>query len=471
MKKIVAFIFLTSVFFINFLPVKDTDFGWHYRCGNEFLTKGILCTTNRFSYFLSNYQAFNPSFLYDIGLAVVYNLGGFIAVSFFGALLLTLCAYLFLKLTRGGALWIKALFFYISLFLSQVVFNLGLRSQIVSYSFVLMTLLLLEKKQVFGLRTLFIIPFLFAVWVNTHIGFFTGVIIFMFYALGEIPNIIRTKNIKYAIFLLLTVLLSFLATGINPFGFKVYKEILNHAASPMNKMIAEWVEPTLSHMILLIVSYISMISISIIKKKLTLFEFLTLTLFFVLSIQARRNLPFFYTYLSILTINKANLEKANFLEKDVLIPIFVTVTLFFVLLQLPKTIKEGTSWNAYCYNNFSNYPCKTLLKFPDLDGNIFANYEWGGFLIWKKPKSKVFIDGRMPAWKDVNGENSYPIFLKVLQTQKGWNEKLIGLKTDYILISPNTFLDAKLRSNPEAYGWRIIHREEYAVLYKKADRL
>lgn len=463
-----TYLFLISVFLINFLPVKDTDFGWHYRCGNEFLTKGILCTSNRFSYFLSDYQAFNPSFLYDIGLGFIYNSTGFIGVSVFGALLMTLCAFLFIKLTRGS-LWISASFFYAVLFLSQVVFNLGLRSQIVSYLFILLTLQLLTAKQDHDLKVIFIIPLIIFVWVNTHIGFFMGVVIMGLYTLGELPKIVLKKKFTYGFSLLVMLVISFLITGLNPFGFKVYAEILNHAASPMNKMIAEWVEPPTGHMVILAMVYIGTVILLLLKRRLSFFELLTLSLFFGLSIEARRNLPFFYTYLSLLLINKINLKRVDFLGKDLLIPIFITIILFFAFIQIPVTIKQDTSWNAYCYNGFSNYPCRTLTKFPYFEGNIFANYEWGGFLIWQKPKSKVFIDGRMPAWKNKHGENSYPVFLKILQTQDGWNEKLKSLKTNYILISPNTFLDMKLKRNPETYGWREKHRDTYAVLYENAN--
>jgi hypothetical protein len=33
------------------------------------------------------------------------------------------------------------------------------------------------------------------------------------------------------------------------------------------------------------------------------------------------------------------------------------------------------------------------------EGRIFADYAWGGYLIWKAPQFKTFIDGRMPSWR------------------------------------------------------------------------
>lgn len=36
-------------------------------------------------------------------------------------------------------------------------------------------------------------------------------------------------------------------------------------------------------------------------------------------------------------------------------------------------------------------------------GNIFNFYDYGGYLVWKLPAYKVYIDGRMPVWRDENG--------------------------------------------------------------------
>lgn len=99
-------------------------------------------------------------------------------------------------------------------------------------------------------------------------------------------------------------------------------------------------------------------------------------------------------------------------------------------------------------------------------GNIFNTYEWGGYLIWKLPKMKVFVDGRMPAWKDDFGRYPYAVFLAILQTQPGWNEELRRNKTDYILISPGTFLDLLLQKESKTYGWQEIYRDKIAVLYQ-----
>lgn len=112
------------------------------------------------------------------------------------------------------------------------------------------------------------------------------------------------------------------------------------------------------------------------------------------------------------------------------------------------------------------YPCMALKQFPQLSGNVYANYEWGGFLIWQKPNVKVFVDGRMSAWKTGDGTYPYQTYLAIIQAQPGWNEKLQKLKTNYLLIGTGTFLDLLLQKEKNQYRWEEKYRDNTAVVYQ-----
>jgi len=451
-KRIIVILFLLSVFFLGFLPVKDTDFGWHYRCGNQFLTTGKLCLTNEFSYFLPNYKAYYSGHLYDITLAFIYNHGGFLAVTILGALVFTSSALIFLYLIRAELL-LRMFSFIVIFFLSFPIFNIGFRPQILSYYFLLMLLFMLSQN---SKKVFFVLPFLFFIWVNIHIGFFIGLIILIFYFFENKP----ISQLEYSI----TVVLSFIATLINPFGINVYKEILNHLSSPLNSMIAEWVEPTLPHIIFVLI-FTSIGILTLVRNKpLTLWKIFLLIFFSVLAIKARRNLPLFYTSFAFIFLGniKINLEKFY----TVSLPVLISILFFFIFVFVPETIHQDTIWSEYCTNGLTHYPCKALSKFSQLSGNVYAVYEWGGFLIWQKPNMKVFIDGRMPAWKDENGKSPYQVYLEIIQTKDGWNEKLRQWQTNYLLISPGTFLDLLLQKEAKKYQWEEEYRDTTAVIYK-----
>ncbi|MBI2641554.1 hypothetical protein HYW87_03065, partial [Candidatus Roizmanbacteria bacterium] len=130
MNKALTFLFLLSVFVTTFLPAKDTDFGWHYRCGEKFLREHAPCIKNELSYFLPEYQSFNTNFVYDAGIAFVYDRFGFLGLSVVGGMVMVLAAYLFLQLTNNA--WYSFLSFYSIYFLSSLIFSSGLRGQILT---------------------------------------------------------------------------------------------------------------------------------------------------------------------------------------------------------------------------------------------------------------------------------------------------------------------------------------------------
>ncbi len=70
-------------------------------------------------------------------------------------------------------------------------------------------------------------------------------------------------------------------------------------------------------------------------------------------------------------------------------------------------------------------------------GNIFNEYNWGGYLIWKLPEYKTFIDGRMPSWRDENGYSAFEEYLeaksdpgKLDELQKKYGIEILMLGKD-----------------------------------------
>jgi len=461
MKHITIVLFFLFVLFLSFSPAKDPDFGWHYRYGKTFIQNKIVVKNNSFSYFLPNYKSANPHLIYDVILAGIYDHFGFNGLSLLYSFLIGFCGLFFIYLL-SGPLWFKMVAFYATYFLGFTVFSLGIRTQILTYAFFLITLFILKQAKK-NYRYLSLLPFLFLFWVNTHIGFFVGLILFLFWIINspkkKMPTIV-------GIFLV-----SFLATLLNPFGIDVYKEILNHAFSPLGQMIAEWVAPSWQQTLIIIGSLIGIFLLEVKFKKMSLFHFLLVFFFAIISLRARRNLPFFYTVLfytaSLYLTGTINQSKRTAESLKEVLPILVgSFGIFLAIINVPKTIDFNSSWKNYCNRGAVGYPCRAIRNYPPLHGNVYATYEWGGFLIWQKPKIKVFVDGRMPAWKDKNGQSPYKVYLDILQTQPGWNEKLRKWKTDYLFISNGTFLDLLLQKKAKKYHWQEVYRDRRSVIYK-----
>lgn len=193
---------------------------------------------------------------------------------------------------------------------------------------------------------------------------------------------------------------------------------------------------------------------------------ITLVLFTILSFLGIRNLIFLSALIAIY-LGKY-LQDKKLLGDRYLIP-GMLICLVILSKNLSTTANFNSSWKNYCTGGQIPYPCEFISKYPNLKGNVFATYEWGGFLIWKMPDIKVFADGRTPAWLDKNGNSTYEIYLAILQTQPGWNEKLAETNTDYLLIGPGTFLDLTLNQNPKKFNWKELYRDNFTVLYAKTN--
>ncbi len=465
--SLLKILFIASIFVLALFSVKDTDFGWHYRCGLEFMQSGTVCSQNTFSYFLPGHPWAYSSLIYDVILAAAFDGWGFVGVSAVGAAVLALTMYVLHLAFRTGESAVKYLAVFIVMAMSWTVIELGFRSQLMSllfYSILLLMINRLKKQEV--LRKMQKLLYasctvvLFILWTNSHPGFFVGLLTLGFYAFIEL----RYKRF----FPLVLFIAAMLSTGLNSFGFRVYAEIWQHFNSPLGRMIAEWVRPDYWQMAV-IVALSSALAWSLLKHRPEdwLFAIMILSLTTYLALTARRNLPLFYmTAAYVLFEIKTFQDKlTGYLNRSVSFGIVLT-GLMIGLLMLPGNIRFNSDMGSYCRDGQSELPCLAVERLENEKANIYSLYEWGGYLIWKLPQSKVFVDGRMPAWKDTDGRSPYEVYLDIIQAKRGWQKTLDRHNTDLLLIKTGTFLDLELakKTHPE---WQQTYRDDVAVIYRR----
>jgi hypothetical protein len=197
--------------------------------------------------------------------------------------------------------------------------------------------------------------------------------------------------------------------------------------------------------------------------------------FLGISLNAKRNIPFFFLNASLIIFNSSWLKKwqkdLNFISFNrALIILILCGGLFF---QFPRTIQINRRWENYCQarKNFS-FPCQgvNFLKENNIKGNFYNAYERGGFLEWQLPQSKFFVDGHMPAWPTPSGKNPYTLYLEIIQAQTGWQKILEKYKINYLFIAQGIFLDIELKNNSLTHGWQEIFRDQKAVIYEKKEK-
>lgn len=456
---ILTVLFSTLIFLLFLLPHADPDFGWHYRCGHELIHLQKPCINNSFSYFLSDYKWAYPSFIYDALISITFDTGGFLALSLIGAAISSLIMYIIYKTMKGDPL-IRATLIAFSTYFAMSTISLGFRSQFITLLFLFLEIyLLLNKRFKF-------IPFLFLIWANSHAGFFLGPLVFGLYTAHQFYLwILKEKDIKELLNSAAYLLIGTIATLINPFGYNVYVEIYHHIKIPMSTIIAEWVPPSQGQILLMLTltsAYLFKHLSSNNYKKYNIFFVLLILLSVYLGITARRNLLVFYYVFALIT--SYELQIYNFSEKTKNSLTDLSIVLIFAAIL---SFGAPNIYSSFTYpKSKENFLENQLSFFKDKSGNIYNTYEWGGYLIWKLPNMKVFVDGRMPAWIGEDGKSPYTTWLEITQTQPGWEQILNKYKTDYLLIANGTFLDLLLRENPSKYNYEEIQRDNQGVIYE-----
>ena len=467
MPSPVKLVFFIALFVVFLLPPVDPDLGWQLRCGELFWQERSFCEDNQFSVLLGNYSWPNHAWGYQATIYPIFKFAGLQGLTIFNALLMT-AAFGFLFAAIRGRTLEKMLGILATIYFGWGVFSFGLRSQLIGFFFFNLTLYLLTKMKERP-KLAFLLPLVMLVWANTHGSVILGLILILFYLISYaiasqikhgLKNLITTP-------LLASSLLATAVTLINPFGFKIYEEAWRHFSGPidLSKLIAEWVPPQPHIQQIILISGAIVFAFVVYKslreqKYSALISSLLIPIFALWALKARRNVPFHFVIISYSLLNSLK-TKTSPLRNQLAALLAVGLLLYGLIVQLPKAIE---------YNNCQrDVPCEAVkfLKTQEEKGNIFNRYEWGGFLIWQLPEYKIFVDGRMPAWSHPSGKSPYTIYLETLQTRPGWEETLEKYNIDYILISPNTFMDLKLRPDPTSLGWQEVFRNKTSVVYKK----
>ncbi len=460
--------FVISIYFFK-API-DTDLGWHLRYGNYFLENGKILRENSLTYFMTNYKWANSYALYQIITAFLFKTGGLFLLTLSFSLVMILSFVIF-NLSYPKNLKINFLLFTTLLLISHNTFDLGYRAQIFSFLFVIIINFLIKRsKEKENIVYLSVIPFIFALWSNIHGAFPFGFII----AIYHLYDIILKKKNKQAIILATIMAISFFATLINPLGFEIYKEIARHFQNPLQKIIAEWTPPSLLIKLIIITSTAIIFTSSVRENKKSIFRSALLAILALSSLSSKRNVPFWaiFAVIEILENQKERTIKHETKKITQKIAFGTIILLLFLSVKnLPKNFYLIYDYKYYCNYGLLPYPCKAVefIKRNKIKGeNVFSSYEWGGFLEWKLPEYKFFVDGRMPAWDTPEKKSPYLIYLEIIQAQDGWEEKLNQYKKDWLLIPSNTFLDIHLVKNKNS-NWKEIYRDEISSIFVKND--
>ena len=139
------------------------------------------------------------------------------------------------------------------------------------------------------------------------------------------------------------------------------------------------------------------------------------------------------------TIPKADLPQATQLARRSL-QVLVVICLLIPVLSSVLT-KNSIHYPVHAISYLKANPCK---------GNLFNSYNFGGFLIWQLPNTKVYIDGRMPSWR-YEGKDYMATYNQVLTEKSVRDTEFSRFDIRCAVIENTSPLYSELRRE----GWNI----------------
>ena len=377
------------LFFLKSLFSLDPDFGWHLTSGQYILEHGIP-RHDIYSYTMPEFPWIHHEWLADVGNYLVYHyLGGYFTLSIVYAGMWTMAVWLLARSTKHRLLVLLA----VTLLLPFA----GIRAITWTALLSAVLIILCQSKRP---RVIYFVPAIMLLWANVHGSFVVGLLYLLWRLVAE-------RNKANA----LVLLGSILVTLVTPYGTGVYIEVLRTISDgSLHVNIAEWMPLQPSVGVGICAGIWAAVLILTAKtapwKRFLRFEAVLL----VMSFTSAR-----HTVLFLLFALPTILSGADALRMPIKTAaarrIAIGLTILLACTCMLFTIK---TFKGYSLDREATYPkaiTATLLAEP-CSGNVFAHYNYGGYLIWKVPGEKLFIDGRMPSWS-FKGQNIMADYLKI----------------------------------------------------------
>lgn len=449
--------------------ITESDIWWHLRDARTLLDHHIFLRTDTYSFTAAGAPWINFEWLGEIPYYLGFKFAGLqgIVVVYFAVLVLIYAGVYYRSWRAGADCKDAAIATLAAICLGGVSF--GPRMLLFGWLCLTALLLIVDTFKRTG-RGLWLLPPLFALWINLHgswvFGFVVlGATIASGLVEGEWGQVFaRRWSPAQLTKLLLATVVSFAAVFLNPFGYKLvfYPFDLLFRQQSVMQYIDEWqpvdfgtINGKLAMALLLVVFAAvlfrrrpwalddAMLSVFALWAGLSHQRFL----FFVGLILA----PILAPDLHLFPPYDRELDKP-WLNAGILAAILVAMVHFF-----PSEAKLQRKVDA-------TYP-KAALQFmqqKQLHGRIFNQYGWGGYIEWHAPQLKPGIDGRADIFV-YNGV--FTDFLNAMALKASF-ETLDKYRIDYVLIQPKEPMAYLLRQSP---GWRQLYSDNVAVLFQRSS--
>jgi hypothetical protein len=501
-RKYIFLAAIAAVLFFSLLrDIRANDFFWHLKTGEWIWQHGALPSDDPFSFTTQGLDRIRDHFvltsywLSQVLYYLLYLTGGFPAIVLLRFLVMGFLVFFLLRRTPPipppgihYGLTVLTTILLADLFATD-------RPQMFSFLFFAVLLVLLQKKigttSFFGTKKgscpYFLLPLLMLVWSNMHAGFVVGIATIALYIICEGLKLLspslnpmpRADYRKFALICVIAIGVSLINPNTRHFlsGNIIFQHSYVTADSLDYQSAVRAFTASKAYSLLIYFFFLLMAVVGALGtlKKVNISELLLLLGTGFFSFISVRYVPFFMiAALPAVARYLSGLPKAKIVSVGIaVIALCSTAVVVWSEAGNVRNISKSASW----VNDFK-YPVAAA-EFIDkagLDGNMYNNFNWGGYLIWKlAPERKVFIDGR------ILDSNVYLDAMSINNASAAWKSLLNTYRINYVVIPIFTrdggvqpLLNALLADNEWAlifYGFdSVIFIKDLPENYKITSR-
>ena len=314
------------------------------------------------------------------------------------------------------------------------------------------------------------VALLFVVWANLHPAFVLGVLLLILYAASSYVE--SHRSLSSASIPALAVLVSFLASLVNPYGFDLHRAAIELGRSDffMN-LNTEWLAPTprgAQFLPLYVALFFGLIGSFRVHG--SLFDSLKALCFAALALNGARFIPFFG--IAALPAMASAIQSTMVLiglERFVPLKLCSMHRILFRVvpgLAICVAILLVRPHDEAALGLSPHFPMTAIhAAFNDANSAqqlpVLHTPDWGGAITWSYyPQRLAWIDDR----NELNGEQKYRDFIAIENGSAEWKSKLAEGGFRRVMTRSTSPLAQLLKESPE---WHNIFANKTAVVFEK----
>jgi len=428
------------LFVVSWLKL-DPDFGWHLQVGNYIRAHGIPAH-DIFTYTAPHFPWIDHEWGNDVLVSLLYGWGGYGLLT---ALYAALWTVGLLLAGRRAQLWV------LLLATLAVVPYAGIRPVAWTVCFLAVTVRLLYSPR---RRLVWLLPLLFVVWANLHAGFIIGLAIIAYWGLYY------RRPALFGV-----VALSAAATCLNAYGPRLYVEVARTLFDPtLHQQVGEWAP--LSFWAPVELFMVVWGAGGFLTESRTIRAWLRPSVPMLLSVfSANRNVPLFVVVALAECDGYVRAIRQQFQRQAGRLARRVAIVAALLAILAGGYWLRASFWPLNA-NRAASYPAAAVAYLRQngcRDGRLFNDYNYGGYLIWQLPTTPLYIDGRMPSWKDESGQKYMTRYYRLLDYPHDYYAEFARYDVHCVLLRKDSRNAALIRLL-ERDGWQPAVQDSHSAL-------